>query len=98
MVPPHEVVLEFDYALDLIGVVLLQEEEELGLYSGLIVVLLLVLNHLDGDHLTSFVVLAFEDLAKRALANELDQFETVTDLVAGHDSIVALVVIKAVIN
>ena len=98
MVPPHEVVLEFDYALDLVGIVLFQEKEELCLDSGLIVVLLLVLNHLNCYHLSSFVILAFEYLAKCALADKLNEFESVTDLVSGNYSIVALIVVKAVIN
>ena len=98
MVPPHEVVLEFDYALDLIRIVLLQEQKELSLNSGLIVVLLLVLNHLDCYHLSSFVILTLKYLAKRAFADKLDEFESVTDLVAGDYAIVALIVVKAVIN
>ena len=98
MVPPHEVVLEFDYALDLVGIVLLQKEKELCLNSGLIVVLLLVLYHLNCDHLSRFMILTLEDLAKRALANKFDEFETVTYLVAGNYSIVALIVVEAVID
>ena len=44
------------------------------------------------------MILAFEYLAKRALADKLNEFESVTDLVSGNYSIVALIVVKAVIN
>lgn len=69
MVAPHEVVLEFDDAFNLIWVVFLEEEEQLGFNGCLIVVLFLVLDHLDGDHSFGLVVLALQDLAKSALAD-----------------------------
>ena len=82
MVAPDEVVLKFDDALHLVRIVLLKKKEQLGLDSRLIVVLLLILHHLDGDHLLSLMILALENLAEGTLTNQLDQFEAITDLVA----------------
>jgi hypothetical protein len=49
MVAPDEVVLQFDHPFDGIRVILLQEQKQLGFHGRLIVVLLLVFDHLDGD-------------------------------------------------
>ena len=72
MVAPDEVILKFDDALYLVRIVLLKKKEQLGLDRCLIVVLLLILHHLDGDHLFRFVILALENLTERTFPNQLN--------------------------
>lgn len=61
MVAPHEVVNQFDDALHIIRVVFFQQQQQFSLDSRLVVVLLLVLNNLDGDRLATLVVNALND-------------------------------------
>ena len=64
----------------------------------MIVVFFLILNHLYGDLLACFVIFALENLTKSAFADELHEFESVTDLVATDNAIIAFTVIEAIIN
>lgn len=98
MVSPDEVILELDHTLDRIWIVFLEQKEQLGFHSSLIVVLLLVLDHLDRHHFARFVVLAFEHLAKRTLSDEFNILKSVADLITRNDAIVAFVVVEAIVD
>ena len=69
MISPYEIVLKLDDSLDLVRVVFFEKKQKFGLNSCLVVVLLLVFNHLDGDKLVSFVVFALEHLTKSTFAD-----------------------------
>lgn len=64
----------------------------------MVVVFFLVLYHFDGHHLARLVVLALQHLSESTLANQLYLLEAVPYLVTRDDSIVALVIVEAVIN
>jgi len=97
MVAPYEVVLQLYDTLNGIRIILLQKKQELGFDGSLIVVLFLILNHLDSDHLARLVVLALQNLSKCAFANQLNQLKPVADLVTADDAVVAFTVVEAVI-
>lgn len=70
MLAEYHVVIKMDHIHDVFRVILFQELQDLELHSRLVVVLLLILNDLDGDVDFVFVVKALERCAKRALAQE----------------------------
>lgn len=97
MVSENEVVTELHHPLDVVGIMLLEQEEQLGLDSGLIIVFLLVLDELDGYKLLVLVIQALDDLTEGALTDDLDQLEPVGDMVPFLNSVVPLFVVKAII-
>ena len=44
------------------------------------------------------MVLALEYLTESAFADQLNKLEAVSDLVTGHDAIVALIIVEAVVD
>ena len=98
MVPPNEVILEFHYSFGAIRVVLFQKKEQFGLNCRLIVVLLLILDHLDCNIFAFLVVSALDDLAEGAFADHLTHFKSVANLVSIDDPVVALSIVKAVVD
>lgn len=81
MVPEYEVVLYLNDALLVLGVVLLDQQEEFSLNRGLIVVLLLILDEFHGDHGLRFVIETLEHLTESTLADLLYDLETEAYLV-----------------
>ena len=98
MVTPDEIVLELDDSLGAIRVVFLEQQQQFGLYSGLVVILLLILDHFDCNVLVLLVVSAFDYLAESSFADELAHFEPVANLVTCHNSIVPLCIVEAVVD
>lgn len=63
----------------------------------MVVVLLLVFDELDGNQFLVLVVKALDDLAKGAFTDDLDQLEPESDVVTLLNSVVAFLIIKAVV-
>jgi hypothetical protein len=97
MVSKNEVIPEFHHPLDIIWVVFLEQEEQLGFHRCLIIVFLLILDKFDGDQLLVLMVQALDNLSEGSLTDDLDQLEPVSDVVTFLNSVVPLFVIKAVI-
>ena len=95
MLSEYDIVLHVNDVHGIVRVVVFEVLEDLELDTGLIVVLLLVLDDLKGDVLLAFVVEALECDAEGALAEELLYLVPVADVVPHHDLIVALVVVIA---
>ena len=70
MLPEDDEVVQVDHVHDVFRVVLLQELQDLQLNTGLVVILLLVLDDLDCDIDARLMVEALEGRSKRALAKE----------------------------
>ena len=98
MVTPYEIVLELDNSFSTVRVILFEKQQELGLHSCLIVILLLVLDHFDCNVLVLLVIPAFDNLAESSLSNKLSHFEAVANLITCHDSVVPLRIVEAVIH
>lgn len=98
MVSPYKVVEQFDDSFHVLTVVFLQDEEQFCLHGGLVVVLLLILHHFDGHLLAGLVVEALDDGPEGALTNLLNNLESICNLVASFKSVVAFLIIEAVVN
>ena len=73
--------------------------QDLELHTSLVLEPLLVADELDRDDLAGLVVHAFQRLAEAALAQELNHFEAVRDVVLqNHAVVAALVVVAAVVR
>lgn len=95
MLPKDHIVLHVDDVHRVIGIVLLQELQDLELHARLVVVLLLVLNDLKRDELLALVVKALDCNAEGAFAKELMDLVAVANVIFHVDSVVALVVVEA---
>ena len=95
MLPKDHIVLHVNDVHRVIGIVLLQELQDLELHASLIVVLLLVLNDLKRDELLALVVKALDCYAEGAFAKELLDLVAVANVIFHIDSVVALVVVEA---
>jgi len=97
MVAPNEVVCEFDDALVILRIVLLEQKQKFRFDRRLIVVLLLVLDDFDCDLLLRLVVQAANHITESTLAYYLFNFVAVADLVPALKSVVALIIVKTVV-
>lgn len=97
MVAPNEVVCEFDDALVILRIVLLEQKQKLRFDRRLIVVLLLILDDLDCDLLFRLVVQAANHITEGTLAYYLFNFVAVADLITALKSVVALIIVKTVV-
>lgn len=98
MVSENKVVLYLNDALLVFRVILFDQQKKLGLNGSLVIVLLLILNEFHSHHLLCFVVETFQDLAKSALPNLLNNLESEANLVVLGDPIVSVGVIIAVVD
>ena len=74
MVPPHEVVLQLDHVVLVLGIRSVHHLEQLVLYLGLLQEWLLVLDDLD-RHLTLFnLIISLDYLTKGTFPNETINF------------------------
>jgi hypothetical protein len=98
MVPPHEVVVEFNHALHIIWIVFLQKEEKLSFNCCLVVVLLLVFHDFNSNRVASFVVDTTDHTAKSTFADYFLHLVAISNLVTFIESVIALVIIETVIH
>jgi len=98
MVSEDEVVSELNHSLNVVRIVLLQQEKQLGLHCSLVVVLFLILDQLNGDQFFVFMIQALDDLAEGSLSDDLDELESIGDMISFLNAVVALFVIKAVVH
>lgn len=98
MVAPDEVVCELDNALVILRVVLLEQKQKFRFDRRLIVVFLLILNDLDCDLLLRLVVQAANHITEGTLADYLFNFIAVADLITALKSVVALIIVEAVVD
>lgn len=98
VVAPDKVVRELDHSLQVVRVVLLQQQKELGLDSGLIVVLFLIFYNFDRDRLLRLVIKALEDVSESALSDDFDVLVPVRNLVALLEPVIAFVIIETIID
>lgn len=66
-------------------------------HLGLMAEFLLVPDDFDCDELPSHVIFAFESLAKRTFAKEIQHFVPISQVVSQDNSVVALIIIVALI-
>jgi len=97
MVAPNEVVCEFDDALVILRIVLLEQKQKFRFDRRLIVVLLLVFDDLDCDLLLRLVVQAANHITESTLAYYLFNFVAVADLITALKSVVALIIVETVV-
>lgn len=69
--------------------------EDLDLDQSLVVEPLLVPNDLDRDHLARLVIPALQYLPERSLAEDVDGFVAVEDVIVRHEEVVAPLVVEA---
>jgi hypothetical protein len=69
MVSPYKVILELYHALDVVWVIVLQQEQQFGLHSRLVIILFLIFDQLESYFFASLVVRCFYDLTKRSFAD-----------------------------
>jgi len=98
VVPEHKVVLDLDHMLLLLIIVLPDHQQQLRLHCRLVVILFLVLDELHGHQLSFLVVEAFEDLPESSLPDELQDLEPEPNLVSADYFVVALTVVKAIVD
>lgn len=58
----------------------------------------MVLDQFDGYVRVGFAVVGFDDLAEGPFADEFSKLKTVCNLVSGYDAVVALLIVKAVVD
>ena len=97
MLAEDNVVVKMNHIHNVFRVVLLQELENLELNAGLVVVLLLVLDYLDGDLNTLLMVPTFEGRAERTFAEERFNFKSVAYVIVRNNFIIALLIIVTVV-
>ena len=97
MLSEDNIVFNMNHIHDVLLVVWPQILQDFELYTGLIVIFLLVLNDFDGDLSLIFVVYAPESSTKWSLAQKLHDFISVTNMISHDYLIVTLVVIISVI-
>ena len=68
MLSKDDIVVQVDHIHDVLRIVLLEELENLEFDSRLVIVLLLVLNDLEGDIYARLVIPAFDCRSERALS------------------------------
>lgn len=92
-----ELLLDANYVLLVLWVVVAQLIQYLCLDEALLIQAFLVSEYLEGDVLLVLVVKTFEDLAEAALAEPVDDLETVADVLALLGDVLVLVVVEAVV-
>ena len=97
MLPEHELLLDSDDVLLVLGIVVPQLVQDLGFNKALFVESLLVSEHLEGDTLFVLVIVALEDLAKAALAEPTRDLKPVGDVLALFSDVFVFVIIEAVV-
>lgn len=98
MLPEHAVVLDPNDVVCIFGVVLFQVQKDLKLYSCLMLELLFVPDDLDGNNFASFVIHTLESLPKGSLTQEVNNLESISNLVFEHYVVVtSLVIVAAVV-
>jgi len=98
MISKDEIVTEFDDPFNVVGVAFLEKQQQLSFYSCLIVILLLILDQLDCHELIVLVIQTLDDLAKRSFTDNFYQLEPIRDVVAFLNSVIAFLVIKAIVD
>ena len=93
VIAEHAVVLDLDYVVLVVGVLLLQVLQDAQLNARLVLVTLFVLDDFYRDDFVGFVVQALESLAKTAFTQEIKHFEAVVDVILKNDIIVPILVI-----
>ena len=93
MLSENHVVVQMDHIHDILRVVLFQKLEDFELNSGLVIVLLLVFDNLDGDINSSLVIETFQSSSKRALPQERLNFKSEPNMVICDDLIIAFFII-----
>ena len=93
-----EALLHAHDVVDVILVVVFQVLQHLHLDSGLVVEALLVADDLHRHVFVVLVVEALQCLPEAALAEEVDDFVAVADVVVHHHLVVALFVVVAVVE
>lgn len=97
MLSEHAIVFNSNDVVCVLRVVLFKMQQDLELYSGLVLELLLVADDLDGYDLASLVVHTLQGLPEGALAKEVNHFKSVSDLVLQDHVVVSSLVIVAVV-
>ena len=98
MLPEHAVILDTDYIIGVFWVVFFQVEKDFELNACLVLELFLVPDNLDCNNLVGLVINTFECLAERAFAEEVKDFEAVSDVVLENDVVVATLIVIATIE
>ena len=98
MVPEHEVVSQLHHSFNVVWIALFEKQEEFGLDSCLVVVLLLVLNELDSNLLFVFVVNALDYLAKCSFSDYFDQLESISNMIVLLHFVVTFIIVEAIVD
>lgn len=97
MVSEKEMARHTDIVVFILRVPFNEILENLDLHEGLRMEPFLVANHLDGHRLAREMVKAFEHLAKRAFAHDLQDLVTILEMVALLDEVIATLVVIAIV-
>ena len=98
MVSENKVISQFNNSLDVVWIVLLKQQEQLGLNCSLVIIFFLVLHQLYGNQLFMFMIQAFNYLTKSSLSNDFDKLVSVANVVPFLYLIVSLLIIKTIIH
>ena len=93
MVAEYAVVLDLDDVVLILGVLPLEVLKDTQLDTCLVLVSLLVFDYFDGHCLACLVVDAFERLAEASLPEEVNNLETIVDVILEHDYVVTILVV-----
>ena len=81
MLPEHAVVLDPNDIICVVRVIFLKMQQYFQLHSRLVLELLLVSDNLDRNNFSSFVIDTFESLPEGALAQKVDDLESIGYLI-----------------
>ena len=91
------IVVEVNHIHDVLRVVFFQKLQDFKFHARLVVVLLLILDDLDGHIDAILVVETFDCRTERAFAKEALDLEAIADVIVGDDLIIARFIIVAIV-
>lgn len=94
----HAVILYLNDIICVVLIILFQMLKDLKFDPSLVLELLLVADDLDGNDLFSLVVDALQGLPEGSFAKEVDNFESVGDVVPENHIIISVFIIEAVVE
>jgi len=98
VVAEREGFVAVDYVVGVLLVLFAQMLQDTYLLLGLAVEALFVTNNFKGYVRAELVVVAFEDLAKAALAQDFEHFESVQDVVVLNGLVATIIIVVAVVE
>ena len=98
MVSENKVISQFNNSLDVVWIVLLKQQEQLGLNCSLVIIFFLVLHQLYGNQLFMFMIQAFDDLPKCSFTDDLYELESIGNMISLLYAVISLFVVEAVVD